>query len=161
MDSESFKRAVMPFVDSMYRIALCITGNEADAADAVQDTCMKLWEHRDKLDNISNIRAYAHGAVRNTCLDAIGKRSPAKDIEEARDISSDSNIEREYEAAESFQNVQRLISGLPANQRAVITMRDIEGLTLEEIEKATGYTNANIRVLLCRARTTVRKLFQP
>lgn len=48
---------------------------------------------------------------------------------------------------------------LPAQQRTVLAMRDVEGLEMNEIEKLTGLTSQNIRVLLCRARATIRKHF--
>lgn len=160
MDSVSFKSTVMPCIGRMYRVALCLTGNEADAADAVQDACMKLWEHRDKLDAVTNIAAYAAGTVRNVCLDALEKRQTTSDIDDAFGLASETDTEQELETAEDIRIIETLISGLPEGQRTVMTMRDIEGLSIDEIVHATGYSSVNIRVLLCRARTTIKNHFR-
>lgn len=161
MDAESFKSIVLPCVDRMYRAALCLTGNEADAADAVQEACLKLWERREKLDGVANMTAYAVGTVRNVCIDAInGKPKATTDIATAYSLAAETDTEREYEARESLDTIERIISHLPEGQRTVVTMRDIEGMTMDEIEMATGYSGGNIRVLLSRARTTIRKHFR-
>lgn len=160
MDSESFKRTVMPCVDRMYRVAISLTGNEADAADAVQEACMKLWEHRNKLDSVTNIAAYTIGTVRNICLNTIEKRQSTTDIDIAFNLTSGADTEHEFETAEDMRTIEHIISGLPESQRAVMTMRDIEGLTIDEIGQATGYSAGNIRVLLHRARTTVKNHFR-
>ena len=160
MDADSFKSLVLPCVDRMYRTAICLTGNEADAADAVQEACLKLWENRCKLDDVANIQAYAARAVRNACYDAFAARKPADDIDNAYGIMADCDTEHQFEIAESLRNVERIIAKLPQNQRTVITMRDIDGCSIDEIAQATGYSGGNIKVLLCRARASIRKYFQ-
>jgi RNA polymerase sigma-70 factor (ECF subfamily) len=52
-----------------------------------------------------------------------------------------------------------LIGQLPDQQRQIMQMRDVEDLAYEEIEKATGLTSINIRVLLSRARKKIREQF--
>jgi RNA polymerase sigma-70 factor (ECF subfamily) len=52
-----------------------------------------------------------------------------------------------------------LIGQLPDQQRQIMQMRDVEDLPYEEIEKATGLTSVNIRVLLSRARKKIREQF--
>jgi RNA polymerase sigma-70 factor (ECF subfamily) len=54
-------------------------------------------------------------------------------------------------------HLQRAIEGLPASQREVITLRDVEGWTSEEVCNALGVSETNQRVLLHRARTKVRR----
>ena len=56
--------------------------------------------------------------------------------------------------------VMRLIGELPEQQRQIITLRDVEGQTYEEIENLTKLSPTNIRVLLSRARKTIRERFK-
>ena len=56
--------------------------------------------------------------------------------------------------------VMRLIGELPEQQRQIITLRDVEGRTYEEIENLTKLSPTNIRVLLSRARKTIRERFK-
>ncbi|MBQ8520704.1 MAG: sigma-70 family RNA polymerase sigma factor, partial [Bacteroides sp.] len=65
-------------------------------------------------------------------------------------------LERQDEA----EQLTRLIGRLPEGQRTVMTLHDVEGCSYEEIEKATGFTAVNIRVMLSRARKKVRDQFQ-
>jgi RNA polymerase sigma-70 factor (ECF subfamily) len=59
--------------------------------------------------------------------------------------------------AETREVVARAIEALPANQRVVISLRDVEGWSSEEVCNALGLTETNQRVLLHRARSKVRR----
>lgn len=63
-------------------------------------------------------------------------------------------------AAEARRTIEDAIAALPANQRAVITLRDIEGLSAEEARNVLGLSETNQRVLLHRARAKVRAAFE-
>ena len=56
--------------------------------------------------------------------------------------------------------IERAIDGLPPAQRAVITMRDVQGFTSEEVCNALDLTETNQRVLLHRARSKVRSALE-
>lgn len=159
MDAARFKQEVCPCIDRMYGVALALTGSEADAADAVQDACVKLWERRDALDTVANIRAYACGAARNAAIDIIGRRRNSVDVGELSALPSADDTEYAYEQREWLDSVKAVARTLPESQRTVFAMREFGGCSLEEIGRATGFTQANVRVLLCRARNTVKKYF--
>jgi len=63
-------------------------------------------------------------------------------------------------ASETREVVARAIDGLPANQRAVISLRDVEGWDAEEVRNALGLSEVNQRVLLHRARSRVRRALE-
>lgn len=149
MTATAFKTALDSSLDRMYRTALYLCGNRDDAADAVQDACIRLWERRDQLDTVTNFAAYASMTVRNVCLDNIGKRRE----------TSETDIERDLETKDTVDLIISAMSRLPDKQRIVMTMRDIDGCDYDEIIDATGLSGTNIRVLLSRARNTIRKFF--
>jgi len=159
MDAAAFKQTVCSCIDRMYGVAVAITGSEADAADAVQDACMKLWERRGSLGGVANVAAYACGAARNAAIDIVNRRRQAIGADEMVALASDADIERDYERREQLEGVKKLLASLPDGQRIVFAMREFEGCTMEEIESATGFSSANVRVLLCRARGAVKKYF--
>ena len=65
----------------------------------------------------------------------------------------------EVELKDEANQVIKLIGQLPEQQKQIMQMRDVEELPYEEIEKATGLTSVNIRVLLSRARKKIREQF--
>ena len=73
MKKISFRDDVLPLKNRLYRLALRITLNPAEAEDAVQDTLIKVWEHREEWEQIESIEAYAHTICRNIALDMAGK----------------------------------------------------------------------------------------
>jgi RNA polymerase sigma-70 factor, ECF subfamily len=64
--------------------------------------------------------------------------------------------ERALDSAEAVELVEREVAKLPEMQRLVITMRDLEGLSSEEVRNALEISETNQRVLLHRARSKVR-----
>ena len=65
-----------------------------------------------------------------------------------------------WDTDDSWREAERAIDELPPAQRAVITMRDIQGFTSEEVCNALDLTETNQRVLLHRARAKVRKALE-
>ena len=157
MTATAFKTALDSSLDRMYRTALYLCGNRADAADAVQDACIRLWERRDQLDTVTNFAAYASMTVRNVCLDNIGKRKETAETD--NDYADDTDIERDLETKDTVDLIISAMSRLPDKQRIVMTMRDIDGCDYDEIIDVTGLSGTNIRVLLSRARNTIREFF--
>lgn len=159
MTADTFKTTVCVHLDAMYRVALALCGNGADAADAVQNAAINLWEKRRRLDGVANMQPYCVGAARNAALTLIARRHPADSIDTAPPPPDYTTPESRLENADAANLVVALMDTLPARQRTVLAMRDVEGLEMNEIEKLTGLTAQNIRVLLCRARATIRKHF--
>ena len=74
MDNISFRTTVLPLGDRLFRLALRITMNKAEAEDVVQDTLLKVWEQRSQWEQIDNLEAFAIATCRNRALD-IAKRA--------------------------------------------------------------------------------------
>jgi RNA polymerase sigma-70 factor (ECF subfamily) len=97
--------------------------------------------------------------IKNLCLDFI--RSPKNqqdnDLVESIIVTTGTNPESELESKEKMQQLEALIEQLPEKQRIVIRMRGCGDCSLEEIEAVTGESAANVRVLLSRARRTMKQ----
>ena len=158
-DAENFKTTFLPMGRLMYAEAIRILGDAREAEDAVQDVYARLWERRDGLAAIANIRAYVLAMTRNRCITLAG--SPSRhftDLTEA-DAGCAASISDEIEARDRMVKVMDIIDTLPDNQRLVITMHDIEGKSKEEIEHATDLSADNVRQILSRARRFIRSCF--
>lgn len=162
MEASTFKHIFLPCSSRLYAAALRLTGKGQAAEDLVQDTLLRLWMKRDALPPDFNAASYSLATLRNIFLD--GRRRKALDeTDEPLDrlvVANDRQTDTEIERSDAATLVRTLISRLPARQRQVITMRDLEGFESEEIRRATGLSEINIRSLLSRARSTVRQQFK-
>ena len=138
MDVTDFKQQFLPCHRKLFRVAFQLMGNAQDAEDMVQEAYLKLWNKRGQLNGVLNAEAYSVTLI---------------------NISADFNIISEMEWRDEVNQVQRLISQLPRQQKHVMILRDVNDCSFEEIEQATGLNAVNIRVLLSRARKKIREQF--
>ena len=162
MDASEFKSRFLPCHRRMFLTALRLTRHRQDAEDIVQDAFTKLWELRHDTLADKNVEAYCTRIVHNLFIDRQRRQhlhisAQAADEFNLPDYHATGN---KLEQQESENMVMRLIGELPEQQRQIITLRDVEGLTYEEIAQQTGLTEVNIRVLLSRARKTIREQFK-
>lgn len=162
-DAGHFKRTYLSFHPKLFRIAYALVDNKSDAEDILQDAYYKLWNKRDELPDIENPEAFCVTLVKNLCLDFL--RSPRanrreEDIESVFTLDTGSSPEKELETKDKEQQIRQLINRLPENQRQVIRLRGIEDCSMDEIERITGLSAVNIRVLLSRARKVIREQFE-
>jgi len=158
MKNISFRTAVLPMSDRLFRLALRITMNRAEAEDVVQDTLLKVWEHRSEWEQIDNLEAFAMATCRNRALDIVkraGRNTKSLDVVDNRQLTTDNGLQS-LEAREELSLVRRLMDDLPEVQRTIMLLRDIEGKTYQEIAQVLGISETQVKVYLHRARTKVR-----
>ena len=73
MTSEVLTEAYKSLSDGLYRVAYYILESQTDAEDAVQDLFIKLWNSRDQLDTVLNMKAYCTTLMKNLCIDKLRK----------------------------------------------------------------------------------------
>lgn len=159
MDAETFKKEFLPYHQKLYRIAYRIVQDTANAEDMVQDTFVKLWNKRDEMSKIDSTEAFAIITLRNTCLDFLRKTKNDYHIEYDMEIPEKKSLSKEIEQRDEAHNIKCLINKLPDQQKQVMMMKHWDGYSDEEIELATGLSAGNIRVILSRARKTIREQF--
>ena len=157
---------MLPMKNRLYRLALRITLNPAEAEDAVQDTLIKVWEHREEWERIESIEAYAHTICRNIALDMAGKAGHGnvqlnEELRVKNEESSMFNVQcsmfNEFEQKERLSLVKKIMDTLPEVQRSIMELRDIEGKTYQEIGNILKLSESQVKVYLHRARTSIRQ----
>lgn len=156
MTDEEFKKQVLPLAGSLYKVAFCILESECDAEDAVQELFMKLWGLRAEMDRVLNVKAYCMMTMRNICLDMVRKHKNEEIVENFPETDSGLYADSRLRESESWKMVAKAIRQLPENQRKVLVMRTLENMTYAEIEQRTGMDYKTLRVLLSRARKTLK-----
>lgn len=151
--------AFMTLREQMLSLAERITGNRDDAADAVQDAFVKLWQQREHYESANHARGAGMITVRNSSIDLARRSSHASEIpvEQAADTAIETSNE---ETDSAYQQVRRIIDNeLSPRQRAIIDMREVEEMEFEDIAKRLGMQPATVRVELSRARKRVREMY--
>jgi RNA polymerase sigma-70 factor (ECF subfamily) len=159
MEASEFKRLFLPCSNKMYVVAWRLTRNRQETEDLVQETMLKLWTQRDKLHELKNYEAFCVRTLHNIFIDQNRKKHLTEADVKPEDMALKAN---ECDAAEIMQRketgaiVTRLIAKLPKQQRDIITLKDIDDFSYEEIAQQTGLSMINIRVNLSRARKQIR-----
>lgn len=159
MDAETFKKVFLPYHQKLYRIAYRIVQNSDNAEDIVQETFIKLWNKRHDMQTIDNTEAFAIIILRNTSLDFLRKTKNDNYTDYDVDIPETESLSKKLELQDEAEQVKALINNLPDQQRQVMMMKHWDDYSDEEIEQATGISPGNIRVILSRARKTIREQF--
>lgn len=133
--------------------------DDCEADDALQDAFCRLWKHREKIVTDSQAEGLSVIAVRNTCIDALRRRQNGLPIDQAEAEFSD-NDDSDSMRYELYRSVKQIIdSRLSERERRVITMRDTMGMDFADIADELGITENNTRMILSRARRTVREIY--
>lgn len=144
----------------MLSLAERITGNKDDAADAVQDAFVKLWQQRERYESTSHARGAGMTAVRNLSIDMARRNSRHTDVpvEQAADeIQEVTDADRIL----AYNQVRYIIDNeLSPRQRTIIDLREVEEMEFDDIATRMNMTAANVRVELSRARRRVREIYQ-
>lgn len=167
MDSSDFKERYLVFYPKLYRLAFRIVECQAEAEDIVQDVYAQLWHDRNSLCEIKNPEAYCTTVLKNAALQHLRHRhnDSITDIDATDGVTSiidatlQSAADDEIEGREALDNVKEIIKHLPPQQRDVLRLRAISGLSMVDIQKATGLSDGNIRSLLSRARKRIKEIY--
>ena len=148
----------MPLQQMLYREAYRMLGDRFEAEDAVQNLYMRLWEQKERLDDLVSPKEYCLRALKNICIDR-WRRMRARDeevdfVEEISEANAPPDTEREE--AEEF--IEHFLATLPERQQRVMTMK-MQGNSIEEIAEVTKLTEGNVKVMLSRIRKRFRELY--
>lgn len=161
MVASDFKLKILPVSNKLHRFAMRFLNDEDEAKDAIQDVFLKLWQKKEKLENVQNIEAFAMQMTRNRCLDILRdrKNKPAASATMQIVKTDATDVHLQVELSDSAKLIKRLVNELPDLQRKIMQMKDIDQLEYEEIAEITNMEMNAIRVNLSRARKKVRDEF--
>lgn len=136
-----------------------ISVGAATPEDMVQDAVLKVWNQRQRVENIDAMMTVA---LRNVCLDYLRLRKNRSEdkiaLAQCSNLSSSaSNPQKALEYREQVRQVGRILQQLPPDQQLVLRLRDVMGYEFDEIARILDMAEGNARVLLCRARKAVRE----
>lgn len=163
-DERAFDELVSRHARRTYGMVARILGDRASAEDVVQDTFVRAWrglasfrgdaQFSTWLYRIAVNEANRH-LVRETRRELVSYEDVMMKVP---DISAD--VPTRAESSEARRELERLLAELPANYRAPVVLRDVEGLTNEEAADLLGLDLRNFKSRLHRGRTALRKALE-
>lgn len=158
MKLDTFKSDILPIKDKLFRVALRITGNPPEAEDVVQETFIKLWEQRRELQSIQNLEAWCMQMTKNRAIDKRRLRfNQSEGLEVAYGLQSQEQTpDQQAERSDEMAQVKRLMQDLPDKQRMTMQLRDIDGLSYQEISDTLDIPLNQVKTNIFRARKSLR-----
>ncbi len=163
MTGDQFKKMILPISAKLFRIASVMLSDEDDAKDTLQDLYSKLWEQRDKLNEIHNPEAYCVTMIKNLCINKLkmNNRYEILDImDQEYQLPLFETPEDHLIMKENIRKVYQEIDHLPVIQKQVLHLKQFRNCSFEEISEITGLSEGNVRVILSRARKTLKEKIQ-
>ena len=152
MQELSFRNDILPLKDKLFRLALRITFDRAEAEDVVQETLIRVF---------GSIEAYCLTVARNLAIDR-SERKDSRTVELTPEMEQASDASGPYEKLvnkERMALIHRLMNRLPEKQRLIMQLRDVEGKSYKEIAAVLNLTEEQVKVNLFRARQKVKQTF--
>lgn len=169
-DTDAFEGLVRVFSGPMYNLAYRMTGNAADAADLAQEIFLKLHKAIGTFGWRSKFTTWLYRLAANTCYSGLRKLRRVASAEvvhldndranEAKRRETPDPADppsREMERKELRQRIESAIAALPEDFRMAIVLRDLQGLTYEEIADSVGCSIGTVKSRLARARMKVKE----
>ncbi|WP_439378482.1 RNA polymerase sigma factor [Amycolatopsis lexingtonensis] len=161
-DEAAFGALVRVHTPRMYRVALRITGSPAEAEDVVQESWLAAWRALGTFRHESAVSTWLYRVVTNSALALLRRRKPTISLDEP---SCQSTVDTERLAvpgpegrvvrAEEVDAVLRAIGRLEVSQRVPLVLRELEGLSYEEVAEVLDVNVGALRSRLHRARVAL------
>src|SRR3954470_22079924 len=184
-DQSVFADLVDAYSPGLMRVARMYVRDRAVAEEVVQETWIAVLRGIGRFEGRSSLKTWVYRILMNTAKTRGQRKSPAvpfpaaaaadePSVDPDRFLDADHRFaggwmlgpsewqtpEEELLQGETRDAILEAIEQLPESQRAVITMRDVEGFPPEEVSEALGISDGNQRVLLHRARSKVRRAIE-
>ena len=162
-DANAFEHLVHAYEKTVYNLALRTLGNREDAEDVTQEAFLKAYRSLDSFRGDSKFSVWLYRIVSNLCLDLLRsrQRKPVQSltVEDDDGEIGELEISDEHFSPEKLldrkltrESVQRGLSALPDDARQILLLRELQGMSYEEIGQALDLEPGTVKSRIFRAR---------
>lgn len=169
-DRAAMERLLMRAQEVAYRFSLFVCGHAEDAEDVMQDALLKTYRHVQQIAEPAAFRTWLYATVRNACLMKRRRRTgePARFVGLDAGTGPDAGapievadrtapIDQRMVQADADARLRAALEKVPPAYRMIVVLREMEGLSTREVATITGYSEANVKQRLHRARLMLRR----
>jgi len=163
----TFERLIRPHFARMHRLAVRFTKSVPDAEDLLQDVLVSLFERREQLPEIADLKTWLARVIHNRFIDQrrsyLRRRLMPAATQDGMSIlesipSEEMGPEELAAVASHLSQLDNALGHLNDEQRIVVLLHDAEGFSLEEVEQITGVAAGTVKSRLHRGRARLRAL---
>ncbi len=162
-DEAAFGVVMRTYYERSFRLVYSIVGNEADARDVCQEVWLTVWKQLPGFRGDAKFSTWLHPIAVRRAIDHLRKRRRWYDrflpfstgddtVESVPEPATTTDARQEADANEDVQRLRQALDTLPPKHRAVLALREIEGLSYEEIAATTGVPTGTVMSRLYHAR---------
>ncbi len=169
-DPQAMERLLVRAQEVAWRFSVAVCGHADDAEDAMQEALIKTYRYTSTIRDPEAFRPWLHRTVRNACLMNRRKRAhepkhlesleqaPRGDTDGGRLDPADPGRNPEQLAANAGlrAKLRTALAGLPPSYRAIVFLREMQGLSTREVAYAMGISEDNVKTRLRRARKALQ-----
>ena len=157
-DGRAFDRLMLETQERVVGLAWRLLGSREDARDAAQEVYLRVFRHLDRFRPGYDFHGWLYRITVNVCRDAARRRRRAPlagppVVEAGRPPEAEENLLD----AERWNRLLEALAALPAKERAALVLRDLEGLTSEQVARVLGCRPATVRGQIASARMRIRR----
>jgi len=175
-DAGAMERLLVGAQEVAYRFSLLVCGHAEDAEDVMQEALLKTYQHVRRIQDPEAFRTWLYKTVRNACLMKRRRRvdEPAGYVSIEQGGDADEGEPRALGVADTARladqqmidawigvRLREALQALSPEYRAVVVLREIEGLSTREVASITRLSEANVKTRLHRARVLMRTRLGP
>jgi RNA polymerase sigma-70 factor (ECF subfamily) len=169
-DQAAMERLLIRAQEIAYRFSLLVCGHPQDAEDVMQDALLKTYQHVTGIIEPESFRTWLYTTVKNACLMKrrrhVGEPATFVSLDSDADDTAGGSVEVADRSKPADQRLvdewidarlRQALKTLPATYRMIVVMREMEGLSTKDVATITGFSEANVKTRLHRARLMLRR----
>lgn len=158
-NSEAFEELLVKYESKIYNTCFYMLKNKDDAMDAAQEVCIKIYKSINRFKGESKFSTWVYRITYNTCIDYLKKRKDEISYDDviSIEIHSENRVDNIIESKELKLELKRCILNLSNDFRTIIMLRDINGLSYQEIAQILNIEVGTVKSRISRAREALKK----
>ena len=165
-DQDAFEQLVLNNQNRVYTLALRMVNDREEAADLAQEAFLKAWQGLPSFQGDSSFSTWVYRLASNVCIDYLRKQKRRREVEPVLSLDDeesgwtepadwDQDPQRQLERSRA---VARGLEALPDHHRQVLALRELSGLSYQEIGQALELDIGTVKSRIARARLALRKI---
>ena len=160
-DADAFEQLVAAYRNQVFRLALRMCGNEADADEVAQEAFLSAWKGLPNFRGESRFSTWLYQLTTHAAIDLMRRekrQAAAEDIDEITTADDGPSPQQQVERAETQREIRSALMQLPEEYRQVLLLRFMQELSYEEIGRALKLPAGTVKSRLNRAKAQLKDI---